>query len=143
LYAVNMSTSFGKSFDELYFDYDFFDLQLTNQGCDDNGTFSDYTDDKLTFDINPIPGTPGDTYVVSVDGGFTITPTSGTYGSATSFTVSSGSSGSGDLSLSLIDASVPCGQTTVIPNSENACIPGPCGGPDWNDSALKAVSVVY
>ena len=138
LYAVSMNTRFGRSFDELYFDYDFFDAQLTNQGCTDNGTFSDYTDDLLTFDLNPIPGVAGNTYEVLIGGDYTISPTTGTYGQVTSFTVSSGSSGSGDLGLTIVDSNTPCAQVVIIPNTTNACIPGPCGGPDWNLVAEKS-----
>ena len=137
IFAVSMSTRFGRTFNELYFDYDYFDAQLTNQGCADNGTFDTYTDDQVTFDLNPTPGAAGGTYTVEIDGGFTISPTSGTYGQVTSFTVSSGSSGAGDLNLTLTDASIPCQQVVVIPNTENACIPGPCGGPDWNVASEK------
>jgi len=137
IYAVSMSTRFGRDFNELYFDYDFFDAQLTNQSCADNSTFDDYTDDLVTFDLNPTPGTPGNTYSVEITGGYTITPTSGIYGQVTSFTVSSGSSGAGDLNLTILDLSVPCAQIVVIPNTENVCIPGPCGGPDWNIPAEK------
>ena len=138
IYAESMSTSFSRDFTEVYFDYVHFDPQLTNQGCTDNGTFSDYMDDLVTFDLNPVPGISGGTYAVEVSGGFSITPTSGTYGQVTSFVVSSGSSGAGDLTVTLLDAGVPCLQPIIIPNTENACIPGPCGGPDWNVAALKS-----
>jgi uncharacterized repeat protein (TIGR01451 family) len=138
IFAVTMTTRFGRRFNELNFDYEHFDAQITNQSCDDNGTFSDYTDDKLSFDLNPVPGVTGASYEVEVDGGFTITPTSGTYGQTTSFVVSSGSSGAGDLNLSITDLAAPCVQNVVVENSENACIPGPCGGPDWNLSSIKS-----
>ncbi len=137
IYAVSMSTRFGRSFDEIYFDYDHFDARLSNLGCSDNETFSDYTDDLLTFDLDPTPGAAGNTYEVSISGGYTISPEVGTYGQVTSFTVSAGSSGSGNLELTLTDNSVPCDQLVTIPNTENACIPGPCGGKDWNLASEK------
>jgi len=138
IYSVSMATQFGPDFMELYFGYNFFDPQLTNQNCGDNGTSEDYTDDLVTFDLNPIPGIAGNTYSVEVDGGFTITPSIGVYGQTTSFTISSGSSGAGDLNVSFYDANVPCFQTIVISNEDNACIPGPCGGLDWNVASTKS-----
>jgi len=111
-------------------------FEVTNLSCNDNSTFSDYTDDLLVFDFAPLKGSGS--YTVAVDGGFTITPSTGMFGSTTSFTVSAGSSGAGDLNLTISDASVPCTSTVVIPNSNNACIPGACGGPDWNVAAIKS-----
>ncbi len=141
IYAVSMSTRFGRRFNELFFDYDFFDPQVSNQGCNDNNTFSDYSDDLVTFDLNPMPGTTGNTYTVDGGSGFTISPTSGTYGQATSFTVSSGSSGAGNLNITLVDNTAPCAQVFEIANEDNACIPGPCGGPDWNLASLKSTII--
>jgi len=138
VYAISMSTRFSRDFTEIYFDYVAFDAQLTNQGCNDNSTFSDYTDDQVTFDFDPSPGVAGNTYSVSVDGGFTISPATGTYGQVTSFTISEGSSGAGDLNVTLTDVNVPCSQVISIPNTTNACIPGACGGTDWNDPANKS-----
>jgi len=111
-------------------------FELTNLACDDNATAENYTDDKLTFDFTALRGTGS--YTVSIDGGFTITPTSGTFGTTISFTVSSGSSGAGNLNLTLTDATAACTTVVEISNTENACVPGPCGGPDWNDPAEKA-----
>jgi len=113
--GVSGNTNQNPWINELFFETED-GFEVSNLGCNDNSTFENYTDDLLTFDF----------------------PTSGTFGQTTSFTVSSGSSGAGDLNLTLTDASVPCTQTIVVPNTENACIPGPCGGPDWNMATEKA-----
>ncbi|MEM6770047.1 MAG: hypothetical protein AAF597_05635, partial [Bacteroidota bacterium] len=141
IFGVSGNTNQNPWINELFFDFEVFDPQITSHGCNDNGTFEDYTDDLLTFDLNPTLGTPGQMYLVEVSGGFTINPSMGTYGQMTSFTVSSGSSGAGDLTVTLTDTNKPCTVDFVIPNTENGCIPGPCGEPDWNDPAQKAMII--
>jgi len=54
---------------------------LLNTTCNDNGTSSNSSDDYITFSLNPAGANIGTTYSVTVSGG-TITPTTGTYGSA-------------------------------------------------------------
>ncbi|MEM9930740.1 MAG: DUF11 domain-containing protein, partial [Bacteroidota bacterium] len=66
------------------------------------------------LDLDPMPGSG--TYNVQVQGGFTISPTSATFGSPTSFEVSSGSAGTGDLTVLVVDQSVPCVQEVTVPN---------------------------
>jgi len=137
VFAPTMRTNFNRFFTEIYFDYEFFDPQVTNITCDNNATLFEFDDDGVVFTMNPGPGTG--TYDISLVGStHTISPTTATYGAATTFTVSSGSAGDGDLTVRLIDANVPCVQEIVIPNETNACIPGACGGPDWNDPTIKS-----
>ncbi|MEW7290749.1 DUF7507 domain-containing protein [Aquimarina sp. 2304DJ70-9] len=73
--------------------------------CNDNGTVIT-TDDFITFDLNPRGNNIGATYTVSVTSG-TITPTSGTYGVATTFTLQNGSVGAGDVTVTLADINDP------------------------------------
>ncbi|MEO0338477.1 MAG: hypothetical protein AAF242_04610 [Bacteroidota bacterium] len=110
--------------------------EVSNLGCINAGTITDFSDDQLTFDLNPMHGSG--TYNVSVVGGGSISPTIGTYGQVTSFTLPPGSVGTGDVSLLITDTNVPCTIDVLVPNTENICIPGPCGGSDWNDPALKS-----
>ncbi|HHH55281.1 MAG TPA: hypothetical protein ENK91_16600, partial [Bacteroidetes bacterium] len=63
----------------------------TNETCNDNGTGSNSGDDYITFDLNPTGTDLGTGYTVSVDNGGTISPSSGSYGSATSFQLQGGS----------------------------------------------------
>ncbi|MFK8162762.1 MAG: hypothetical protein AB8H12_09900 [Lewinella sp.] len=131
VFAPTMRTNFGRSFNEIYFDYEFFDPMVTNITCDNNSTLFEFDDDGVVFTMDPGPGTG--TYDISLVGSaHSITPTTATYGQETTFTVSNGSAGTGDLTVRLIDASTPCVQEFIIPNETNACIPGSCGTLDWN-----------
>ena len=144
LRGVSGSTIFSHGISEAYFSYDNFNAGLSNIGCNDNGTPTNFSDDRVTFDLNPSPGTGA--YSVTVDGGFSVTPATGTYGVTTSFTVSSGSSGSGDLTVHVIDASVPCIQDVIVANAQNTCLDTDLDGvqdindlDDDNDGILDAV----
>ena len=75
---------------------------LANTSCNDATTSSDPADDYITFDLNPTGADLGTTYTVSVPTG-TITPTTGTYGSATSFQLQNGSAGAGNVTVTITD----------------------------------------
>lgn len=93
---------------------------LASLTCNDAGTGSVITDDYLTFDLNPTGTLLGTTYTVSVSSG-TITPTTGTYGAATSFQLQAGSAGAGNVTVTLSDDGTG-GCTTM----ETITDPGAC-----------------
>jgi hypothetical protein len=101
------------------------DAGKDNETCNDNNTSSDGSDDYITFDLNPSGTDLGTGYTVSVDNGGTITPTSGTYGSATSFRLQDGSAdGTTTYTITITDNDDANCQitTTVMQNScSNTC----------------------
>lgn len=76
---------------------------LTALTCNNNTTTSDPDDDYISFSLNPTGTQIGATYTVSVSSG-TITPTTGTYGAATSFQLQDGSAGAGNVTVTITDA---------------------------------------
>lgn len=76
---------------------------LTALTCNNNTTTSDPADDYISFSLNPTGAQLGATYSVSVSSG-TITPTTGTYGAATSFQLQDGSAGAGNVTVTITDA---------------------------------------
>ena len=115
IFANSMNTRFGRRFYELHFNYSVFNPELDNISFGDNGTPGLFTDDVIDFDLNPSPGSG--TYSVDITG-HTVTPSIGTYGQVTSFQVSSGSAGIGDLELLVIDQNVPCVQPVTLTNPD-------------------------
>jgi hypothetical protein len=93
---------------------------LTALTCNDNGTGNDSADDYLTFSLNPTGSDLGATYSVSVPTG-TITPTTGTYGAATSFQLQNGSAGAGNVVVTITDADESGCTTTVTITDPGAC----------------------
>jgi hypothetical protein len=106
---------------------------LTNVACNDNGTGCNATDDYITFDLNPTGTSLGATYNVTVSTG-TVTPTSGTYGSATTFQLQNGSAGGGNVTVTITDVNDPactlmetitdpgtCSTACGIPSIANSC----------------------
>lgn len=85
---------------------------------------------EMTFTLNPnsnIGGVPGILYDVSVPAGFTISPAQGTYGSATSFTVTSTSDGDfSDGSPSSVNVTVSDEINTHVSVVEAIGNPYPC-----------------
>lgn len=76
---------------------------LTALTCNNNTTTSDPADDYISFSLNPTGNDLGATYTVSVSSG-TITPTTGTYGAATTFQLQDGSAGAGNVTVTITDA---------------------------------------
>ncbi|MBL7785592.1 MAG: hypothetical protein JNM36_06785, partial [Chitinophagales bacterium] len=68
---------------------------LGNVMCNNNGTNADASDDYISFTLNPTGTTLGSNYVVTVSSG-SVTPTSASYGQATTFQLQNGSAGSGN-----------------------------------------------
>jgi len=93
---------------------------LTDVDCNSGPDTDIISDDFITFNLNPIGISLGATYSVSVSSG-SINPTTGTYGSASSFSLQAGSAGGGGVTLTITDASgVACSFTI------NVIDPGPC-----------------
>lgn len=100
---------------------------LSNIQCNDNSTTGVTTDDFLSFDLNVTAGTgTAATYTVSVSGGgaSTISPTSGTYGTLTPFTLNNGSANGTNVTLTITDATT--GTCTLV---ETVTDPGACSAP--------------
>jgi len=96
------------------------DAGKTNETCNNNGTGSDPADDYISFDLNPTGSNNGATYNVTVNNGGTISPTSGTYGSATSFRLQDGSASGATFTITLTDVDNPnCTIETTV--SQNSC----------------------
>ncbi|MCB9034153.1 MAG: lamin tail domain-containing protein [Chitinophagales bacterium] len=103
-------------------------LGLSSVTCNDNSTTAVATDDYITFDLNPTGSGLGSNYNVSVSSG-TISPTSGTYGSATSFTLQNGSAGAGNVTITVTDATTSsCNDNVTVtdPGSCSANAPSVC-----------------
>ncbi len=77
----------------------------TNEDCNDNNTATNSSDDYISFDINPTGINLGSGYTVSVDNGGVISPTSGTYGSPTSFRLQDGSANGTLYTVTITDNS--------------------------------------
>lgn len=77
---------------------------LTNAQCNDNATGGTAADDHITFTLNPVGANMGATYTVSVNNGFTVSPATASYGTATSFTLSAGSANGVMHTLTITDA---------------------------------------
>ena len=93
---------------------------LASLTCNDAGTGSVTLDDYLTFDLDPTGTLLGTSYTVSVSSG-SITPTTGTYGAATSFQLQAGSAGAGNVTVTITDAGTAgCSATETITD------PGAC-----------------
>ncbi len=88
---------------------------LTAITCNNAGTPGNVTDDFVTFSLNPTGSyLGGNGYTVSVPTG-TITPATGVYGTATTFTLQGGSAGAGDVVVTLTDAdSTSCSLNVTV-----------------------------
>ena len=108
---------------------------LASLTCNDAGTGSVTLDDYLTFDLDPTGTLLGTSYAVSVSSG-SITPTTGTYGAATSFQLQAGSAGAGNVTVTITDAGTAgCSATETITD------PGACSSAvptiDLNPGAIQ------
>lgn len=90
--------------------------------CNNNGTPANATDDYRTFSVTASGTGIAATYTAAVNNSGTLTPTTGSYGSATNFRLQDGSAGNGTTyTLTLTDASTSsCTQTTSI-NDTGSC----------------------
>lgn len=75
---------------------------LTGVTCDNNGTPTVTNDDNIKFTLNPTAVLGATTYNVTVPAGYTVSPTSASYGAATEFTLSG--AGNGAVVVTITDA---------------------------------------
>lgn len=93
------------------------DAGKTNETCNNNLTRA-RSDDYVSFDLNPTGTDLGTTYTVSVDNGGVVTPTTGTYGSATSFRLQDGSANNTLYTITITDDTTgTCTTTTTVQQS--------------------------
>ncbi|QTR49968.1 DUF5979 domain-containing protein [Candidatus Thiothrix anitrata] len=92
--------------------------------CNNNGTTGSATDDYRTFALNLTGTGVAATYNVSVNNGGIVTPTSGSYGTATNFRLQNGSAGNGTVyTLTATDATnSSCTRTATISDT-GSCSP--------------------
>ncbi|RME94901.1 MAG: hypothetical protein D6772_13910 [Bacteroidetes bacterium] len=90
---------------------------LSDVNCDNNGTTGNTADDRITFQLNPTGGTG--TYTVTA-AGTTVTPSSASFGAATTFTLGAGTAGGGDRSITVSGYTAGCTVTETVTD------PGPC-----------------
>ncbi len=95
---------------------------LSNIQCNNNGTPSNPTDDYVTFELNPTGTNLGAGYTVSVPS-INLTPSSGTYGSATLFTTDPGVAGSGSFVVTIEDNDDSSCTFSVTVNDPGSCSP--------------------
>ncbi|MBN8589224.1 MAG: hypothetical protein J0L94_12990, partial [Rhodothermia bacterium] len=90
--------------------------------CNNNGTPADASDDYRTFSVTASGSNTAATYNASVNNSGTLTPTSGTYNTATNFRLQNGSAGNTTVyTLTLTDATTSsCTQTASVSD------PGSC-----------------
>ena len=88
--------------------------------CQDNGTNQDPTDDYITFDLNLSAQGLSGNYFISNDN-YAISPTQGSYGENISFELSTGSAGTGNLPLSIIDVNNANFTTSLTASDPGTC----------------------
>lgn len=97
---------------------------LSNVTCNDNST-PDNADDFIVFTLDPVGTLLGTDYQVSVSNG-TVDPTSGTYGMMSSFSLNNGSAGSGEVTITITDATDPSCSINAVITDPGACSEAPC-----------------
>ncbi|MBL7787277.1 MAG: SprB repeat-containing protein, partial [Chitinophagales bacterium] len=97
---------------------------LGNVMCNNNGTTADASDDYISFTLNPTGTTLGSNYVVTVSSG-SVTPTSASYGQATTFQLQNGSAGSGNtVTITITDLTdTNCKVQVDIPDTGSCSTP--------------------
>jgi len=99
----------------------------TNEACNNNGTPSNSADDYITFSLNPTGTGIGSGYTVTASSGATVTPTSGTYGSATNFRLQNGSANGTTYTITVTDnATGACQVTTTVMKTSCSSCPTSC-----------------
>ena len=119
----------------------------TGETCNNNGTDSNTSDDYVSFNLNPTGSGLVGTYNVSVDGGGIISPTSGSYGSVTTFQLQNGSANGTLYTVAITDASDgTCTVTTQVQQSScssppvNNCSPGSISYERWTGIGGTSIS---
>jgi len=98
---------------ELYFGSPTFTSGLSNIDNNYGANTATTADDQIIFKLNPTGAASGATYSVSVSSG-TVTPSTGTFGSATSFALQPGSAGAGNVTLTITPTASVCDITETI-----------------------------
>ncbi len=102
-------TAAADNFNNLTVDFGFFNCNINSAElmtvvCNNNGTISDNSDDFISFTLNPMGNNIGSSYNATVSSG-TISPTTANYGSTTDFQLQNGSVGTGNVVVTITDAS--------------------------------------
>ena len=100
---------------------------LSSTSCNDNSTPGNPADDYITFQLNPTGSSLSLTYGVAVSGGTstTITPTTGTFGVATSFSLNTGSAGGGNPTVVITDGADPTCTLNQLITDPGTCAAAP------------------
>ncbi len=91
--------------------------------CDDNGTSTDPSDDIIVFNLNPLGTNLGPTYTVSVSMG-SVVPDTAAYGVSTAFMLNPGSTGNGNVTLTITDTDDPACTIDVVITDPGSCSNG-------------------
>lgn len=92
--------------------------------CNNNGTAGTAADDYRTFSLNLSGTAVGASYNLSANNGGTLTPTSGNYGSATSFRLQNGSAGNGTTyTITATDTTNSSCTSTATVSDMGSCSP--------------------
>lgn len=70
--------------------------------CNDNGTITNPTDDRITFDLMPTGQNLSSQYIITASSG-EITPDTAEYGEMTEFTLGEGTAGNGEVLVTITD----------------------------------------
>lgn len=105
------------------------DIGLTNVQCNNNSTTGTTADDYLTFDLNPIGNNLGTNYTVSVSSSSITSSTTAAYGGISSFTLASGSAGSGNITITITDNTDGSCTANDLLIDLGTCSVAPCNEP--------------
>ena len=105
------------------------DIGLTNVQCNDNGTSGTTADDYITFDLNPTGSNLGTNYTVSVSSSSITSATTAAYGGTSSFTLASGSAGSGNITVTVTDNTDGSCTANDLLTDPGTCSVAPCTEP--------------
>ncbi|MEZ4913236.1 MAG: hypothetical protein R2798_04175 [Chitinophagales bacterium] len=108
---------------------------LQNINCNDNGSLQNGLDDIISFELNPTGTGLSSNYVVSVSGGGAVTPSIAAYGTSTTFNLSPGSAGSGDITIVISDENNSACSLEVVVSD-----PGVCSGCLLNNPTVSAIN---
>ncbi len=108
------------------------DNGIQNVNCENNSTPGNPTDDYVVFSLTPYGYNLGVEYTVTVPMGYTVTPSTGTFGTNTTFQFSLqvGSAGSGSVQIVITD-NQPNGDVFTFSLND----PGTCSGESYIETA--------
>lgn len=120
---------------------DIADAGLDEILCDDNGTASVFSDDFITFILDPSGSDLSDAYTVSSSSGMLITPTGAAYGTSTLYSLPPGSAGNGNVEIVITDAADTTCTLTVIVADPGICSLAPCTVSACDISTLSETTI--